>query len=168
MKAIIASDLHGQYEYIKKLEELIEQKSPDQIILLGDLLNNYDPIPSANILNRFAGITTCVRGNNDSGMTESYLNFDIKSLHKEINLDGVRYIITHGHMLPYLHDQIKDNYYISGHTHVYLMDGQNINPGSVGLPKINKEHTCLYYENKEFMLIDLDTFNVIKTKNINN
>ena len=166
MKVIIASDLHGEIEYIKKLENFIEQKEPDQIILLGDLLNNYDPLPSAKILNRFAGIITCVRGNNDSGMTEQYLNFDIKSIHKEIELDGIKYIITHGHLLPYIYDQIKDKYYISGHTHVYTLDDKNINPGSVGLPKINKEHTCIYYENKTFMLIDLDTSNIIKTKNI--
>ena len=167
MKAIIASDLHGELEYTKKLEKFIEQKSPDKIILLGDLLNNYDPIPCANILNRFASITEAVRGNNDSSMTEQYLNFDISNTHKTIILDGVIYIITHGHLLPYLHDMIKDNYYITGHTHIYWLEGPNINPGSVGLPKINKEHTCLYYEDKIFMLIDLDTFNVIKTKIIN-
>ena len=131
MKAIIASDIHGIIEYAKKLEKFIEQKEPDKIILLGDLLNNYDPIPVSKILNRFAGI---------------------------------RYIITHGHLLPYLYDQIKDTYHITGHTHVYMLDGLNINPGSVGLPKINKEHTCLYYEDKTFYLIDLDTFNIINTK----
>lgn len=164
MKAIIASDIHGVTEYAKQLEKFIEQKEPDKIILLGDLLNNYDPLPTAKILNRFAGITTCVRGNNDTSTTEQLLNFDIKSIHKEIILDNVRYIITHGHMLPYIHDMVKDNYCISGHTHIYMMDGTHINPGSVGLPKINKEHTCLYYEDKVFMLIDLDTFNVITSK----
>lgn len=164
MKVIIASDTHGELEYMKKLENFIEKKSPDQIILLGDLLNGYDPMPSAKILNRFAGITTCVRGNNDSYSTEQLLNFDIKSLHKEINLDDTKYIITHGHMLPYLHDQIKDNYVISGHTHVYNLEGKHLNPGSVGLPKVNKEHTCLYYEDKKFYLIDLDTETTIATK----
>lgn len=164
MKAIIASDIHGELEYAQKLELFIEKKEPDQIILLGDLLNNYDPAPSAKILNRFAGITICVRGNNDSYSTEQLLNFDIKSLHKEITLDDTKYIITHGHMLPYLHDQIKDKYVISGHTHVYNMEGKYINPGSVGLPKVNKEHTCLYYEDKVFYLIDLDTENTIATK----
>lgn len=167
MKAIIASDLHGEVEYVKKLEKVIEQKSPDKIILLGDLLNNYDPIPCANILNRFSGIIDSVRGNNDSSMTEKYLNFNIKNNYKEIILDGEKYVITHGHLLPYFHDIIKNNYYITGHTHVYLLDGQNINPGSVGLPRTNKEHTCIYYENKTFMLIDLDTLTVIKTKIIN-
>jgi predicted phosphodiesterase len=47
---------------------------------------------------------------------------------------------------------------------MYQLEGLNINPGSVGLPRKNKEHTCLYYENKTFYLIDLDTFNVIGTK----
>ncbi len=164
MKVIIASDIHGVTEYAKQLEKFIEQKSPDKIILLGDLLNNYDPLPTANILNRFAGITESVRGNNDSSMTEQFLIFSITSNHKEIELDGIRYIITHGHLLPYLYDQIKNNYHITGHTHMYQLEGLNINPGSVGLPRKNKEHTCLYYENKTFYLIDLDTFNVIDTK----
>ena len=164
MKVIIASDIHGVTEYAQKLEKFIEQKSPDKIILLGDLLNNYDPMPTAKILNRFAGIIECVRGNNDSSMTEQLLNFNITSTHKEVVLDGIRYILTHGHLLPYLYNQIKDKYHITGHTHVYLLDGLNINPGSVGLPKINKEHTCLYYEDKVFQLIDLDTFNVINAK----
>ena len=48
-----------------------------------------------------------------------------------------------------------------------MLDGLNINPGSVGLPKINKEHTCLYYENKTFFLVNLDDFSVINTKFIN-
>ena len=164
MKVIIASDIHGVTEYAKKLEKFIEQKSPDKIILLGDLLNNYDPLPVSNILNRFAGITEAVRGNNDSSMTEQLLIFSITSTHKEIELDGIRYIITHGHLLPYLYDQIKNTYHITGHTHMYQLEGLNINPGSVGLPRKNKEHTCLYYENKTFYLIDLDTFNVIGTK----
>jgi predicted phosphodiesterase len=97
-------------------------------------------------------------------MTEQSLIFSITSTHKEIELDGIRYIITHGHLLPYLYDQIKNTYHITGHTHMYQLEGLNINPGSVGLPRKNKEHTCLYYENKTFYLIDLDTFNVIGTK----
>lgn len=164
MKVIIASDIHGITEYAKKLEKFIEQKNPDKIILLGDLLNNYEPFATADILNRFAGIIECVRGNNDSSMTEKFLNFNITSNYKRITLDNTTYIITHGHLLPYLREQIKDNYYITGHTHIYQLDGLNINPGSVGLPKKNKEHTCLYYENKTFYLIDLDTFTTIKTK----
>jgi putative phosphoesterase len=164
MKVIIASDIHGVIEYAKQLEKFIEQKSPDKIILLGDLLNNYDPLPVSNILNRFAGITEAVRGNNDSSMTEQLLIFSITSIHKELELDGIKYIITHGHLLPYLYDQIKNTYHITGHTHMYQLEGLNINPGSVGLPRKNKEHTCLYYENKTFYLIDLDTFNVIGTK----
>ena len=167
MKIIIASDIHGELEYAKKLEKLIEEKSPDKIILLGDLLNNYDPLPVANILNRFAGIITCVRGNCDNSIVDQYINFNTKSNFEEMIIDGVKYFITHGHLLSYLENIIKDNYLIYGHTHIYNLDGQNINPGSVGRPRINKEHTCIYYENKMFLLINLDDFSVINTKYIN-
>ena len=172
MKAIIASDIHGNYKYTKKLEELITQYNPDKIILLGDLLyhstsnEDFDAFKTINILNKYSSKIIAVRGNCDQDINEKTFNFDIKSNYKEIVMDGTRFILTHGHLLPYLTDQIKDNYTITGHTHIYIIDGMNLNPGSVGIPKINKEHTCFYYENSCFYLIDLDNLNIIMSRKI--
>ena len=177
MKAIIASDIHGSLKYTKKLEELIQKYNPDKIILLGDLLyhgarnslpNEYNTMGTCEILNKYSEKIIAVRGNCDSEVDDMVTNFDTRSDYKEIVMDGIRYILTHGHLLPYIMEQIKDNYYITGHTHVYLIDGRNLNPGSVGIPKINKEHTCFYYENKMFYLIDLDTQSIIMSRKIEN
>ena len=44
MKYIIASDIHGNLEYMEKLDKFIsfEQDDLDGLILLGDLLNNWN------------------------------------------------------------------------------------------------------------------------------
>ena len=172
MKAIIAADIHGNYKYTKKLEELINKYNPDKIILLGDILyhsttdEDFNALKTINILNKYVDKIIAVRGNCDKDINENLVNFDIRSDYKEIVMDGIRYILTHGHLLPYLMDQIKDNYTLTGHTHVYIADGMNLNPGSVGIPKINKEHTCFYYEDKTFYLIDLDTLSIIMSRKI--
>ena len=61
----------------------------------------------------------------------------------------------------------KDEYLISGHTHVYNLEGKHLNPGSVGIPKINKEHTCILYKDKTFYLINLENLSIIKETKIN-
>ena len=38
MKLIIASDIHGSAYWCGKLMELVEEETPDKLILLGDLL----------------------------------------------------------------------------------------------------------------------------------
>ena len=61
MKVIIASDIHGNLEYTRKLEQLIEKENPDKLILLGDLYyhgprnnlpNKYNPMEVNEILNK--------------------------------------------------------------------------------------------------------------------
>ena len=48
-----------------------------------------------------------------------------------------------------------------GHTHRYDIDGKHLNPGSVGLPRGVEEHTCFYYENHTFSLINLENYDII-------
>lgn len=175
MKLIIASDIHGSAKYTKKLSEFIDHKNPDNIILLGDLLyhgarnalpDEYDTIEVTRILNNYASKIIAVRGNCDSEVDEMVTIFGLSNDYAIIYIDGIKFYLSHGHLNDKYDYLFKDNYLISGHTHVYNLDGLHINPGSVGIPKINKEHTCLYYENKTFYLIDLDNFNVIKEMTI--
>ena len=175
MKLIIASDIHGSLKYTKKIEELINKEQPDNIILLGDLLyhgarnslpDEYNTMEVANILNKHKDIIIAVRGNCDSEVDDMVTEFDTRADYKQINIDGNEFILTHGHLKPWLIDIIGDKYVLEGHTHVYNIEGKNINPGSVGIPKVNKEHTCILYNNKTFNLIDLDTLNIIKTQSI--
>lgn len=173
MKVIIASDIHGSLKYTKKLDELIQKEKPDKIILLGDLLyhgarnslpEEYSTMEVTNILNKYADIIIAVRGNCDSEVDNTVTNFDISKDYKEIELDNNKIIITHGHLNSWLLDIIKDKLVFQGHTHVYNLEGQYINPGSVGLPRQNNEHTCIIYENNTLNLINLRDFKAIKTR----
>ena len=176
MKLIIASDIHGSLKHTKKLEELITKENPDNIILLGDLLyhgarndlpDEYSTMEVANILNKYMSKIIAVRGNCDSEVDDMVTNFDIMSDYKTIDIDGTTFYLTHGHLLNKYDYLFKDNYIISGHTHVYNLEGKHINPGSVGIPKVNKEHTCLLYNNNTFKLINLEDLSIIKELKIN-
>ena len=175
MKAIIASDIHGSYEYTKKLDKLIEQEMPNKIILLGDLLyhgaknslpNEYSTMDVATTLNKYSNKIIAVRGNCDSEVDDMVTDFDIMADYKEIDLDGIHFYISHGHLNEKYKNLFENEYLLSGHTHVYNLDGKHLNPGSIGIPKVNKEHTCFLYDNKTFKLINLDDFSIIKEKNI--
>lgn len=176
MKLIIASDIHGSLKYTKKLEELIIKENPDNIILLGDLLyhgarnalpDEYSTIEVTNILNKYMSKIIAVRGNCDSEVDDMVTNFDIMSDYKTIDIDGTKFYITHGHLLDKYEYLFKDKYLISGHTHIYNLEGKHLNPGSVGIPKVNKEHTCILYKDKTFFLINLENLSILKETKIN-
>lgn len=175
MKVLILSDIHGSVKYMEKVNQVIKDIKPDKLILLGDLLyhgarnslpDEYDTMKVASMLNKYKDMIIAVRGNCDSEVDDMVTEFDTRADYKEIDLDGYKFILTHGHLNPWLHDVIKNNYVLQGHTLIYNLDGNIINPGSVGLPKENKEHTCLLYEKKVFKLIDLDTRKIIKERKI--
>lgn len=175
MKLIVASDIHGSYFYTKKLEELIKKENPDKILLLGDILYHgarnalpceYSTIDVIETLNQYADKIIAVRGNCDSEVDDMVAGFGLVADYEKIEVDGRTFYLTHGHLMNKYEELFKDHYVLSGHTHVYQMEGKNINPGSVGIPKVNKEHTCLVYENGEFQLINLDDFSVIKRKKL--
>lgn len=137
MKLIIASDIHGSYKYTKKLEELINKENPDNIILLGDLLyhgarnalpEEYSTIEVTNILNKYSNKIIAVRGNCDSEVDDMVTNFDIMSDYKSIEVDGINIYLTHGHLIDKHENLFKDKYLISGHTHVYNLEGKHLNP----------------------------------------
>ena len=172
LKVIIASDIHGNLDYTKRLYELCEREEPNKIILLGDLLNNYyyDDYFTVeeiiNLMNRWSALTLAVKGNTDRFDDIEKLNFPFANTYDEIELDDIKFYYTHGHLIDRLEKTFKDDYVLVGHSHRYNLEGQFINPGSVGLPRYNKEHTCLIYDNKEFKLINLDDFTIIATKSI--
>lgn len=173
MKLIIASDIHGCLIYTKKLEELIAYEKPEKIILLGDLFyqssqnfNSLDTKEVANILNKYKDKIIAIRGNCDSEKDTLITKFDITNNYIEINIDNIKFFLTHGHLTNWYLDIIKDNYVLCGHTHIYNLEGQYINPGSVGSPRKNKEHTCIMYENHLLKLINLDNFNIIESKTL--
>ena len=176
MKILIISDIHGSSYYAEKIKEIDQQEEPDKIILLGDLYyhgprndltQEYNPMKVAGILNDFGEKVRTVRGNCDSEVDDMVTEFPIMSDYKSINIDGTTFYLTHGHLLDKYEKLFQDNYIISGHTHVYNLEGKHLNPGSVGIPKVNKEHTCILYSNKTFKLINLEDLSIIKELPLN-
>ena len=165
-KAIIASDIHGNIEYTKKLEELIIKEKPDYIILLGDLLS-YKTKEVCNILNKYSSIIYAVKGNNDLLVNQELLNFNCLQEYIKLTIDKLPFFITHGHRLYKYYQESKNCYILSGHTHIYNIHGSNLNPGSVGRPRMNKEHTCILYHNHKIHLINLDNLKIMESRDLN-
>ncbi len=163
MKCLIASDLHGSFYYVSKLEKIIERERPDKIILLGDLLyhgprnrlpEEYDTMRVIDILNKYKDSIVAVRGNCDAEVDQMVLEFPIMDDYRLLELDGLKLCLTHGHIndrVPY-----QDAILLQGHTHVYSLTPNFINPGSISIPKQNPEHTYILYENRNFKLFDLE------------
>lgn len=175
MKAIIASDIHGSLKYTKKLEEFINQENPDTIILLGDLYYHgpRNPLPEeyncmevANILNEHKEKIIAVRGNCDAEVDQMISEFPIMADYQEISLDSHSFYLTHGHLFD-KYPAFQEKLCLVGHTHVYNLEGNKINPGSMGIPKQHQEHTCLLYEKDNLYLIDLDTLNILDKRELN-
>ncbi len=173
MKVVIASDIHGNLEYTKKLYDYCSKVEPDKIILLGDLLNNYylsDYFAEeeiVKIMNSWSAITIAVKGNTDRVDDIAKLNFQVSPSFEEIDLDGIHFYLTHGHLNDRYDYLFENEYCLMGHTHRYNLEGKHLNPGSVWLPRMHPEHTCLFYENQSFKLINLDDYSVIAEKNLN-
>lgn len=163
MKCLIASDLHGSSYYVSKLDEIIRKEKPDKIILLGDLLyhgprnhlpEEYDTMKVIEILNKYKDSIIAVRGNCDAEVDQMVLEFPIMDDYKLLEIDGLKLYLTHGHinnLVPF-----QDGILVNGHTHVYELSDTYINPGSISIPKVHKEHTFIIYENRSFKLYDIE------------
>ena len=175
MKLLICSDIHGNAFYTRKLDELILKEKVEKIILLGDVYyygpklgfdEQYNPKEVKEILNKYSHKIIAVKGNCDAEIDDEVSYFDLSKDYDYLDIGKKRYYFTHGHLMDKYSDLFGNNIVFSGHTHVYNLDGNNINPGSVGLPKVNPEHTCIIFDNNLVKLIDLDDFSVIDIRKI--
>ena len=163
MKLLIVSDIHGSLYYTQKLLSIYHQIKPDKVLILGDILyhgprnklpKGYNPHEVYELLNSISANIVAVRGNCDAEVDQTVLNFDVRQDYHTLEVDGYRFILTHGHVNDKLPNLTNKDIVLSGHTHVYKLDKKNINPGSISLPKVHSEHTFIIYENKEFKLYD--------------
>ena len=171
MKILFASDLHGSFYYCKKLKEIFERENPDKLVLLGDILyhgprnplpEEYAPKEVFEMLNSIKDRILCVRGNCDSEADQMVLEFPMMADYMMLNIDGINMFLTHGHLynkenMPNIE---KDDILIHGHTHVNIIDkfdkGIYINPGSISMPKENQENSYMVYENRKFIIKNID------------
>ena len=76
-------------------------------------------------------------------------------------LEGKTVFITHGHKFNISNPPLigEGDILIHGHTHVQVIDSSNgyvyINPGSVSIPKENKEKSYMIYEDGVFKIKNL-------------
>lgn len=177
MKLFIASDIHGSYYYLEKLIEEYKKEHYDNIVLLGDILyhgprndlpNGYEPKKVINALNELKDNIICVRGNCDAEVDDMVLGFDVTADYLELDYNGSRIFVTHGHKYnketpPNLK---KGDILLHGHTHVPACEDLGeyvyINPGSVSIPKENSWHGYMVFDKGVFTWYDLDG-NIKKT-----
>ena len=166
MNIVIASDIHGSAEWCRKLVAEIEAESPDQVILLGDLLyhgprnplpDGYAPAEVAGMLNSIASQVVAVRGNCDAEVDQMMLDFPCMADYALV-ADGDRKLFcTHGHVFsPEEPPRLAEGtLFLSGHTHVKVDEVRDgirfVNPGSVSLPKDGTHSFAVYRDgNIEF------------------
>lgn len=159
MKLVVISDVHGSAKWCREALRVVEEQSPDKVVLLGDLLyhgprnplpDEYDPAEVARMLNGIASQVVAVRGNCDAEVDQMMLDFPCMADYALV-MDGTRQLYcTHGHLwspesLPPLPEGAA---FLYGHFHVKkneLLDGVRLfNPGSAAIPKDGSHSVGLY------------------------
>ena len=169
MKIIIASDLHGSAYYTRRLLEVVDSLSPDQVVLLGDVYNHgprnplprgYAPLEVADMLNGIRDSLIVVKGNCDSEVDQMISRFHFVE-QAVLWADGKAIYCTHGHV--YNADRLPaipaGSVLVYGHFHTVIdkvVEGVHVlNPGSISLPK-DERRAFILIEDGTASVIDLD------------
>ena len=155
MKIGVISDTHGNVSAFRKALTFFD--GVDIIVHAGDVLyhpprigvaEDYDIPAFAEILNDLKTPVLIARGNCDPEVYEELLQMPVQSPYALADIDGVRIVVSHGHLIdrPAMVDlarRYKARYFISGHTHVPDIEPYGdvtlLNPGSPAHPKFSIE-----------------------------
>jgi len=159
MKFFVASDIHGDSYWAKRvIDAFIESKS-DKLVLLGDILyhgprndlpSHYEPKKVIELFNAIADKIIAVRGNCDTEVDQMVLKFPILADYIYLVDEGTVFFVTHGHIYnPMNHPSVMPEgaVLLTGHTHVAedimweYEDGRKIRYMNPGSPSITKEDT---------------------------
>ena len=168
MKYLVVSDIHGNVEYARKLEEIITLENPDKLILLGDLYyhgpkgynDKYDFQTVVDILNKYKNIILCTYGNCDSSEDERVSEFELKeSITLKIN--NKYFYFTHGNR--YNKENEPDypfDVLIYGHLHIGFIESENgkiyANPGSLSSPRYGSVNSYIIIDDYDILLKEVD------------
>lgn len=158
MKAIIVSDIHGEFDNLKGI--IKSNPDFDYLICCGDFLSyGRSSSDDVEILNENNKKIIAVGGNCDH-FREGLFDFSLND-YVVFPLDGKIVFLTHGHRYNrYSHPTIDFDVYIQGHTHVPLMEKEDdklyLNPGSISYPRSGSDKTYIVYDNDVFYLKSLD------------
>lgn len=154
MKIGVIADTHGDLVgWQKVIEEIFSDV--DMIIHAGDLFNYgpRNPMPEGfapgDLVQEMNGLEiplVVVRGNCDSDVDDSVVNFPVQSPFALVQIGSLRIVVNHGDKLSDeekvdLAKRWRANIFISGHTHRPKLAREGdvvfLNPGSPSLPKEN-------------------------------
>ncbi len=171
MKIMVASDIHGSAYYCEKLVEAYKYSGTERLLLLGDILYHgphndlpvdYDPKKVIKMLNRISKEIICIKGNCDSEVDDSVLDFNIMADYAILFENRRMIFATHGHeynekKLPTLKE---GDIFLYGHTHVPVCTSLGriniMNPGSVSIPREDSWHGYMTIDNGLYKWYDFD------------
>ena len=170
MKILIFSDVHGSVNDLKKILELEKSNNFDKVIVLGDLLNKCmgsgwsseeNGLLISSMLNSFKDKIIAIRGNCDTVFDEGYLEFKLED-YVMIEVDFRRWFLSHGHQNEIIKGITACDILLNGHTHISKLSNNEINPGSISLPRKNTTNSYIIYEDNKFNLYDLNDNKLIE------
>jgi putative phosphoesterase len=169
MKVLIASDLHGSFEWTNKLIKVFNEGNFDLFVLLGDLYyhgprnpfpDNYAPMQVCEALNSVKDKLIVTKGNCDAEVDEMISEFKFED-HILTEINGKKTYFTHGHkynieVIPYDDFEIL----IYGHIHQGFIEEKEgylfANPGSISLPKGGTRNSYLVLDEDGLTLKDVE------------
>lgn len=177
MKVGIISDLHGYPERFRKALDFI--RDSDMILCAGDvlyhgprnpILDGYNPMEIAEEIKNCTTPMLIARGNCDAEIDMEVTGFKVFVPIVLYDNNGVRFMMTHGHDIEF--DKLKKmakayraDVMITGHTHVRLLKEEDgtifVNPGSIGVPKGDRQPSIAVYEDGNIRFINIDTGKMI-------
>jgi len=172
MKIAIISDIHDNSHNLISALKIIENKKVDQIIFLGDFINNG----IAKILASFKIPTFAIWGNNDGdkvAITKTSLdkksNLEMSgNIYDFLEFDSKKIFLTHYPNIA--RSMAKSGDYdiiFYGHNHLKNLDkiGKCIvcNPGEISAHKTDKP-TFVIYDTKENSIKFIEVTNSVTTK----
>jgi putative phosphoesterase len=180
MKIGIISDTHGcEMRWARAFENYF--KDADLILHAGDVLyhgprnpmpEDYNPAGLVQRLNSCPVPLLIARGNCDSEVDATVLDFPVQSPYIYAMIDGIRIVVTHGHTVMTHAEQeamaahLKADLFISGHIHTNVLEKRGssifLNPGSPSLSKREDgRSTIAMFEDGVIRIVDIDTDEVL-------
>jgi len=169
MKLMFISDIHGVKTNLPLIREKFKEHSCDKLIVLGDLYyigpknsmkEDYDIAYVKDFLESFKDKLICIRGNCDSDVDIEFSSFPIINDLSLIHTNQLDIYITHGHLYNENNWNKENSILIFGHYHIPFIKEENnrlfINPGSISLPKNNSNPTYLIWDEKKFIIYDIN------------
>lgn len=174
MKFFVASDIHGDSYWAKRVIDAFIVSKADKLVLLGDILyhgprndlpSHYEPKKVIELFNAIADKIIAVRGNCDTEVDQMVLKFPIMADYIYLVDEGQVFLVTHGHIYnPYDKPEAMPDggTLLMGHTHVAkdimfkAEDGKTfryMNPGSPSIPKEDTKPSYIIIENGKAELV---------------